>query len=331
MGEVQRHAQEARLKLLETQLEPHMLFNTLANLRALIAVDAERAQQMLDPVIAYLRATLHASRAATHPLQAEFDRLRDYLKLMAIRMGPRLAYALELPPALAAAPVPVLLLQPLVENSIKHGLEPKVQGGRITVRAQGDAQGGAGSAGHRHRGCARPRRGPRLRSCADPRTAGRPVPRPRHDGIVSVARRRTHPHHAARGPGDLDATLGQLRHLLQAAGGPAEPQDPLKVIQASGRQHPHGAGGGRGVLRGGRQVRAGGARSTRTGSSRCRSPAVSAGVRRRRQRTARGELGHPLNGRNHVLLLSRQAGWAGSTAVSIVLSLLLYGLFRLFF
>jgi hypothetical protein len=136
MHDAQQHADEARLKLLETQLEPHMLFNTLANLRALIGVDPPRAQQMLDHMIAYLRATLAASRATTHPLQAEFDRLRDYLELMAIRMGPRLAYSLELPAELAASRVPTLLLQPLVENSIQHGLEPKVQGGRISVRAQ---------------------------------------------------------------------------------------------------------------------------------------------------------------------------------------------------
>jgi hypothetical protein len=136
MGEARRHAEEARLKLLETQLEPHMLFNTLANLRALIAVDPERAQQMLDHMIAYLRATLDASRATTHPLGSEFERLRDYLELMAIRMGPRLTFTLELPPELAGLPVPTLLLQPLVENSIQHGLEPKVQGGRIHVRAR---------------------------------------------------------------------------------------------------------------------------------------------------------------------------------------------------
>jgi sensor histidine kinase YesM len=136
--EVQRHASEARLKLLETQLEPHMLFNTLANLRALIGVDPDRAQQMLDHMIAYLRATLGASRTATHPLQAEFDRLRDYLALMQIRMGPRLAFTLDLPAELAQQPVPTLLLQPLVENAIKHGLEPKVEGGRIDVRARRD-------------------------------------------------------------------------------------------------------------------------------------------------------------------------------------------------
>ncbi len=136
MRESQRHADEARLKLLETQLEPHMLFNTLANLRALIAVDPARAQQMLDHMIAYLRSTLDASRNPSHTLQAEFDRLRDYLELMKIRMGPRLSYELDLPPELAGERVPTLLLQPLVENSIQHGLEPKVQGGRIAVRAR---------------------------------------------------------------------------------------------------------------------------------------------------------------------------------------------------
>ena len=135
MREARSHASEAQLKLLQSQLEPHMLFNTLANLRVLIGIDPVRAQQMLDHMIAYLRATLNASRATTHTLQAEFDRLRDYLELMAIRMGPRLAYTLELPPDLAQQLVPTLLLQPLVENSIQHGLEPKIEGGRVTVTA----------------------------------------------------------------------------------------------------------------------------------------------------------------------------------------------------
>ncbi len=138
MSEARRHASEAKLKLLETQLEPHMLFNSLANLRVLIGTDAPRAQAMLDHMIAYLRATLNASRASAHPLLAEFDRLRDYLELMAVRMGPRLTYRLDLPPDLAPHLVPTLLLQPLVENAIKHGLEPKVEGGDITVRAGRD-------------------------------------------------------------------------------------------------------------------------------------------------------------------------------------------------
>ena len=132
----QRQAAESQLKLLQTQLEPHMLFNTLANLRALVSLDPARAQTMLDHLIAYLRATLGASRATLHPLQDEFDRLADYLALMAVRMGPRLAFTLDLPDALRAAAVPPLLLQPLVENSIRHGLEPKVAGGSINVQAQ---------------------------------------------------------------------------------------------------------------------------------------------------------------------------------------------------
>ncbi|MDB5896085.1 MAG: signal transduction histidine kinase, LytS [Rhodoferax sp.] len=133
MEEVQRQSAEAQLKLLQTQLEPHMLFNTLANLRVLIGQDPAAAQEMLDRLIAFLRATLLASRTTTHPLSAEFERLRDYLELMAIRMGPRLQYTLDLPEALAGLPVPTLLLQPLVENAIRHGLEPKVGGGRISV------------------------------------------------------------------------------------------------------------------------------------------------------------------------------------------------------
>lgn len=136
MREARQHATEARLKLLEAQLEPHMLFNTLANLRALISTDAARAQTMLDHMIAYLRATLAASRNSTHTLQAEFDRLHDYLALMGIRMGPRLSCSLDLPAPLAALPVPALLLQPLVENSIQHGLEPQVEGGSIRVSAR---------------------------------------------------------------------------------------------------------------------------------------------------------------------------------------------------
>jgi len=141
MAQARHDAMQARLKLLETQLEPHMLFNTLANLRALIASDPARAQDMLDHLIAYLRATLGASRATLHPLADEFARLQDYLALMAVRMGPRLQYRLDLPDALGALPVPPLLLQPLVENAIRHGLEPKVEGGSITVHARTMADG----------------------------------------------------------------------------------------------------------------------------------------------------------------------------------------------
>lgn len=132
----ERDAADARLKLLESQLEPHMLFNTLANLRVLVATDPVRAQTMLDHLIAFLRATLDASRHAWHPLAAEFARVSDYLQLMQVRMGERLQFHLELPAPLAGLRVPPLLLQPLVENAIKHGLEPQVGGGRLVVSAE---------------------------------------------------------------------------------------------------------------------------------------------------------------------------------------------------
>ncbi|MCU0951720.1 MAG: histidine kinase [Burkholderiaceae bacterium] len=132
----EREAAEQRLKMLQTQLEPHMLFNTLANLRVLITVDPPRAVAMLDRLNAFLRATLSASRSGTQPLSEEFARLSDYLGLMGFRMGERLQVSLDLPEALREVPVPPLLLQPLVENSIRHGLEPSVAGGRLTVAAR---------------------------------------------------------------------------------------------------------------------------------------------------------------------------------------------------
>ena len=134
---------QSQLMLLQSQLEPHMLFNTLAHLRALIGHDTARAHAMLDHLNDYLRTTLQASRLPLHqPLHAlsdEFSRLDDYLNLMAIRMGPRMVFALDLPPALAAAQVPSFILQPLVENAIRHGLEPQVAGGRIEVQARAEA------------------------------------------------------------------------------------------------------------------------------------------------------------------------------------------------
>jgi LytS/YehU family sensor histidine kinase len=134
----QRQAAEHQLRLLQSQLQPHMLFNTLANLRVLIGVDPPRAQAMLDRLNAFLRATLAASRQNQHALHVEFERLADYLALMAVRMGPRLQVVIDLPDDLRTARVPPLLLQPLVENAILHGLEPKLDGGRIEVQARRD-------------------------------------------------------------------------------------------------------------------------------------------------------------------------------------------------
>jgi hypothetical protein len=136
-AEQQRQAAQAQLTALQAQLEPHMLFNTLAHLRALIKLRPDDAQAMLDELIAYLRATLGASRTPIHPLATEFARLSDYLRLMQRRMGERLRVDLQLPPELAQVAVPPLLLQPLVENAIQHGLEPAIAGGTLRVAAHG--------------------------------------------------------------------------------------------------------------------------------------------------------------------------------------------------
>ena len=132
----QRDAAENQLKLLSSQLEPHMLFNTLANLRVLIGMDPQRAQLMLDHLVSFMRSTLSASRNMLHPLADEFARINDYLALMKIRMGERLQTEVAFPPELGELAVPTLLLQPLVENAIKHGLEPNVDGGTLRVGAQ---------------------------------------------------------------------------------------------------------------------------------------------------------------------------------------------------
>jgi sensor histidine kinase YesM len=132
---IARQALQAQLKLLQAQLEPHMLFNTLANLQGLIALDPARAQQMLDQLIVYLRATLSSSRSDVTTLAQEFALMDAYLSLMSVRMGARLTFDLELPPALRDARIPPMLLQPLVENAIGHGLEPKIEGGRVVVSA----------------------------------------------------------------------------------------------------------------------------------------------------------------------------------------------------
>ncbi len=133
---IERQALQAQLQLLQAQIEPHMLFNTLANLQGLIALDPARAQTMLDQLIVYLRATLSAARAERTTLGQEFALLEAYLGLMSVRMGARLTFALELPEALRGTEIPPMLLQPLVENAIAHGVEPNISGGHVQVTAR---------------------------------------------------------------------------------------------------------------------------------------------------------------------------------------------------
>lgn len=135
-SEAQRLATESELRLLRAQLEPHMLFNTLANLRSLVKEDTQQAERMIDQLIIYLRSTLAATRTDTTTLRAEFAQLRAYLDIMSLRMGPRLRFRLELPVDIERVAVPPMLLQPLVENAIKHGIEPKVGSGSVEVIAR---------------------------------------------------------------------------------------------------------------------------------------------------------------------------------------------------
>ena len=137
-AEMERQRIEAQLKTLQAQIEPHFLFNTLANLDALIQTDPARARAMLGHLNAYLRATLAATRRETSTLAEEFALLRGYLEVQRIRMGERLRFSLDLPEPLAQADLPPMLLQPLVENAIKHGIEPKVEGGEVKVSARED-------------------------------------------------------------------------------------------------------------------------------------------------------------------------------------------------
>ena len=139
-AERSRRELEAHLRLLQAQIEPHFLFNTLANLRSLITIDPPRALAMLDRFNDYLRATLTVTRAGQGTLKEEFTLLENYLGLLQIRMGERLAFELDLPAELENMPLPPMLLQPLVENAVKHGLEPKIDGGRVRIDAR--AEGG---------------------------------------------------------------------------------------------------------------------------------------------------------------------------------------------
>jgi sensor histidine kinase YesM len=137
---VERQAVQANLRALQAQIEPHFLFNSLANVVGLIHADPDKAKLMLEKFIVYLRATLDATRASETTLGHEFETMQNFLAILQIRMGARLHYKLDLPPALAAAKIPPMLLQPLVENALKHGLEPKIEGGEVSLSAQRDGE-----------------------------------------------------------------------------------------------------------------------------------------------------------------------------------------------
>ena len=125
----------AELKALRAQVEPHFLYNTLSNVVSLIDREPATAKHMTERLIGYLRHTLDASRRDNATVGDELNIIVDYLEILRLRMGERLAYVIEATDATRALPLSPMLLQPLVENAIKHGLEPKIDGGRIIVSA----------------------------------------------------------------------------------------------------------------------------------------------------------------------------------------------------
>jgi sensor histidine kinase YesM len=127
---------EARLRALQAQIEPHFLYNTLANVVSLIDSQPAKARRMLERFIDYLRASLSASRAEHATLQGELDLAGAYLDVLGVRMEGRLRWRFDVDPAISALPIAPMLLQPLVENAIMHGIEPKLEGGEIVVRAR---------------------------------------------------------------------------------------------------------------------------------------------------------------------------------------------------
>jgi len=126
----------AKLSLLHAQVEPHFLYNTLASAQLLTRSDPARAEEMLGHLIQYLRHSLPRTQDDLSTLGEELERALAYLEILKIRMGPRLSVQVDVPDALRATALPPMMLQTLVENAIKHGLEPRTAGGTVWLRAR---------------------------------------------------------------------------------------------------------------------------------------------------------------------------------------------------
>ena len=130
---------EAKLSALQAQVEPHFLYNTLASVQALTEVDPARANEMTGHLIQYLRNALPKMRESVSTVGQEVELVRAYLSILQMRMGARLAFTIDVSESLAALPFPPLMLPSLVENAIKHGLEPQREGGTVHITASLDA------------------------------------------------------------------------------------------------------------------------------------------------------------------------------------------------
>ena len=132
---LERHAADARLAVLSAQVEPHFLFNTLANVQALVETGSPRAPAVLRSLIAYLKATMPRLDDGDTQLGREMALVRSYLELMHLRMPDRLRFTVEGDPTLQGFPCPPMLLLTLVENAVRHGIDPSETGGSIVVTA----------------------------------------------------------------------------------------------------------------------------------------------------------------------------------------------------
>ncbi len=143
LSHLQRQMTEARLQALQAQVEPHFLYNTLANVQALTEIDPPAANTLVGHLIDYLRAALPKMRQSSSTVGQELDRARAYLNILKMRMGERLSFDIVCEDALRDLPFPPMMLPTLVENAIKHGLEPKREGGHIAIevgRTQADEE-----------------------------------------------------------------------------------------------------------------------------------------------------------------------------------------------
>ena len=134
--QLQRTVVEARMEALQAQIEPHFLFNTLASIDQLIRTDPPRASKMQQSLIRYLRSAMPQMREGRRPtLGQQVGLCTAFLEIMAVRMEDRLRPVVNVPEGLKSAVFPSMMLQTLVENAIKHGLEPKTDGGRLEIGA----------------------------------------------------------------------------------------------------------------------------------------------------------------------------------------------------
>jgi sensor histidine kinase YesM len=133
-----KQAIEAELKMMQAQVEPHFLFNTLASVQYLTETDPREASRLLGHLLAYLRAAVPQLRTAATTLGQEIALIEAYLNVFKTRMGPRLEFTIAVPEALRSHPFPPVLLISTVENAITHGLEPQAEGGSVRIEAARD-------------------------------------------------------------------------------------------------------------------------------------------------------------------------------------------------